>query len=401
MAFNGFPFGGFTMGATGPDGMDVSLDDMIKKVRLSFSALATRKRQLKRSFQEDRHIRQARIGLTPPPALPRLCARTGSDGQETSFRGGEGQEETGSCPRKAPLGSSARGLVRFVLSVRERTKKSHSPALFFKAPRTPRLTGVPSRSTCAGPDPPKAKQAKQAKKKAPNPPVTTRAKKRAAVKAVARGSSDKRAAVLAKKRGMSAAAVALADAGAKKAAAARPAVTKAKASKAAKKGNAVRVAKKVRVAAGLAATKRLAKGGGVANGKKSGGFAAPGKPAAKAFAPPAGTLRVSIINDLKTPPSPSPARGAGARGKVQSAAAQRKMSAERRQASGRGGKLAGARGASLASRLGQARTVKSPAGVAKKSKALGSAFPKGTAIAGKRQAAAGKAAKKRGNAKRR
>ena len=58
-------------------------------------------------------------------------------------------------------------------------------------------------------------------------------------------------------------------------------------------------------------------------------------------------------------------------------------------------------GASLASRLGQARVVKSPAGVAKKSKALGSAFPKGTAIAGKRQTAAGKAAKKRGNAKRR
>lgn len=240
--------------------------------------------------------------------------------------------------------------------------------------------------------------------------MTARAKKRAAVKAVARGSSDKRAAVLAKKRGMSAAAVALADAGAKKAAAARPAVTKAKASKVAKKGNAVRVAKKVRVAAGLAATKRLAKekGGGVANGKKSGGFAekkksaTPGKPAAKAFAPPAGTLRVSIINDLKTPPKPKPgSQRAGARGKVQSAAAQRKMSAERRQASGRGGKLAGARGASLASRLGQARVVKSPAGVAKKSKALGSAFPKGTAIAGKRQTAAGKAAKKRGNAKRR
>ena len=237
--------------------------------------------------------------------------------------------------------------------------------------------------------------------------MTTRAKKRAAVKAVARGSSDKRAAVLAKKRGMSAAAVALADAGAKKAAAARPAVTKAKASKVAKKGNAVRIAKKVRVAAGLAATKRLAKGG-VANGKKSGGFAdkkksaTPGKPAAKAFAPPAGTLRVSIINDLKTPPKAKPgSQRAGARGKVQSAAAQRKMSAERRQASGRGGKLAGARGASLASRLGQARVVKSPAGVAKKSKALGSAFPKGTAIAGKRQTAAGKAAKKRGNAKRR
>ena len=240
--------------------------------------------------------------------------------------------------------------------------------------------------------------------------MTARAKKRAAVKAVARGSSDKRAAVLAKKRGMSAAAVALADAGAKKAAAARPAVTKAKASKVAKKGNAVRVAKKVRVAAGLAATKRLAKGGGVANGKKSGGFAekkksaTPGKAFAgsKAFAPPAGTLRVSIINDLKTPPKPKPgSQRAGARGKVQSAAAQRKMSAERRQASGRGGKLAGARGASLASRLGQARVVKSPAGVAKKSKALGSAFPKGTAIAGKRQTAAGKAAKKRGNAKRR
>jgi len=241
--------------------------------------------------------------------------------------------------------------------------------------------------------------------------VTARAKKRAAVKAVARGSSDKRAAVLAKKRGMSAAAVALADAGAKKAAAARPAVTKAKASKVAKKGNAVRVAKKVRVAAGLAATKRQAlKGGGVANGKKSGGFAekkksaTPGKAFAgsKAFAPPAGTLRVSIINDLKTPPKPKPgSQRAGARGKVQSAAAQRKMSAERRQASGRGGKLAGARGASLASRLGQARVVKSPAGVAKKSKALGSAFPKGTAIAGKRQTAAGKAAKKRGNAKRR
>ena len=242
--------------------------------------------------------------------------------------------------------------------------------------------------------------------------MTARAKKRAAVKAVARGSSDKRAAVLAKKRGMSAAAVALADAGAKKAAAARPAVTKAKASKVAKKGNAVRVAKKVRVAAGLAATKRQAlKGGGVANGKKSGGFfpekkksATPGKAFAgsKAFAPPAGTLRVSIINDLKTPPKPKPgSQRAGARGKVQSAAAQRKMSAERRQASGRGGKLAGARGASLASRLGQARVVKSPAGVAKKSKALGSAFPKGTAIAGKRQTAAGKAAKKRGNAKRR
>ena len=43
MALNGFPFGGFTMGATGPEGMDVSLDDMIKQVRLSFSALATRK----------------------------------------------------------------------------------------------------------------------------------------------------------------------------------------------------------------------------------------------------------------------------------------------------------------------------------------------------------------------
>ena len=43
MAFNGFPFGGFTMCATGPEGMDVSLDDMIKQVRLSFSALATRK----------------------------------------------------------------------------------------------------------------------------------------------------------------------------------------------------------------------------------------------------------------------------------------------------------------------------------------------------------------------
>ena len=43
MVLNGFPFGGFTMGATGPAGMDVSLDDMIKQVRLSFSALATRK----------------------------------------------------------------------------------------------------------------------------------------------------------------------------------------------------------------------------------------------------------------------------------------------------------------------------------------------------------------------
>jgi hypothetical protein len=38
MAFNGFPFGGFTMGATGPPGMDLSLDDMIKQVRLPFSA---------------------------------------------------------------------------------------------------------------------------------------------------------------------------------------------------------------------------------------------------------------------------------------------------------------------------------------------------------------------------
>ena len=291
--------------------------------------------------------------------------------------------------------------VSFSQSTNER--RSHiRPRCFLKRPERRDSPASPRVPPAQVQTPPKAKQAKQAKKKAPNPPVTTRAKKRAAVKAVARGSSDKRAAVLAKKRGMSAAAVALADAGAKKAAAARPAVTKAKASKAAKKGNAVRVAKKVRVAAGLAATKRLAKGGGVANGKKSCGFAAPGKPAAKAFAPPAGTLRVSIINDLKTPPKPKPgSQRAGARGKVQSAAAQRKMSAERRQASGRGGKLAGARGASLASRLGQARTVKSPAGVAKKSKALGSAFPKGTAIAGKRQAAAGKAAKKRGNAKRR
>ena len=291
--------------------------------------------------------------------------------------------------------------VSFSQSANER--RSHiRPRCFLKRPERRDSPASPRVPPAQVQTPPKAKQAKQAKKKAPNPPVTTRAKKRAAVKAVARGSSDKRAAVLAKKRGMSAAAVALADAGAKKAAAARPAVTKAKASKAAKKGNAVRVAKKVRVAAGLAATKRLAKGGGVANGKKSGGFAAPGKPAAKAFAPPAGTLRISIINDLKTPPKPKPgSQRAGTRGKVQSAAAQRKMSAERRQASGRGGKLAGARGASLASRLGQARTVKSPAGVAKKSKALGSAFPKGTAIAGKRQAAAGKAAKKRGNAKRR
>ena len=299
--------------------------------------------------------------------------------------------------------------VRFVRLTSANERRSHvRPRRFLKRPERRDSPASPRVPPAQVQTPPKAKQAKQAKKKAPNPPVTTRAKKRAAVQAVARGSSDKRAAVLAKKRGMSAAAVALADAGAKKAAAARPAVTKAKASKVAKKGNAVRIAKKVRVAAGLAATKRLAKGGGVANGKKSGGFAdkkksaTPGKPAAKAFAPPAGTLRVSIINDLKTPPKPKPgSQRAGARGKVQSAAAQRKMSAERRQVSGRGGKLAGARSASLASRLGQARVVKSPAGVAKKSKALGSAFPKGTAIAGKRQTAAGKATKKRGNAKRR
>jgi len=43
MAFNGFPFGGFTMGATGPPGMDLSLDDMIKQVRLPFSAPVPRK----------------------------------------------------------------------------------------------------------------------------------------------------------------------------------------------------------------------------------------------------------------------------------------------------------------------------------------------------------------------
>jgi hypothetical protein len=237
--------------------------------------------------------------------------------------------------------------------------------------------------------------------------VTKSAKKRAAVKAVAIRSSDKRSAVLAKKRGMSAAAVALADAKAKKAAAAKPAVTKAKAFKAAKKGKAVRVAKKVRVA--VKTTKRANKGGSPkakdtaakTTKKKS---TTPGKAAAFAFAPPAGTLRISIINDLKTPPKPKPgSQRAGARGKVQSAAAQRKMSAAQRQASGRGGKLAGARGASLASRLGEARVVKSPAGVAKKkAKAFGSAFPAGSAVSGKKRVAEkGKAAKKRANAKRR
>ena len=173
--------------------------------------------------------------------------------------------------------------------------------------------------------------------------MTKSAKKRAAVKAVAIRSSDKRSAVLAKKRGMSAAAVALADAKAKKAAAAKPAVTKAKVSKAAKKGKAVRVAKKVRVAVNT--TKRANKGGGPkAKEKKGGNYSAakttkkksttPGKAAAVAFAPPAGTLSISIINDLKTPPKPKPgSQRAGARGKVQSAAAQRKMSAAQRQAS--------------------------------------------------------------------
>ena len=122
-----------------------------------------------------------------------------------------------------------------------------------------------------------------------------------------------------------------------------------------------------------------------------------------AFAPPAGTLRISIINDLKTPPKPKPgSQRAGARGKVQSAAAQRKLSAAQRQVSGRGGTLAGARGASLASRLGEARVVKSPAGVAKKkANALRSVFPAGMFVSGKKQVASGKAAKKRGNAKRR
>ena len=43
MAFNGSPFGGFTMGTTGPPGMDLSLDDMIKQVRLPFSAPVPRK----------------------------------------------------------------------------------------------------------------------------------------------------------------------------------------------------------------------------------------------------------------------------------------------------------------------------------------------------------------------
>ena len=155
-------------------------------------------------------------------------------------------------------------------------------------------------------------------------------------------------------------------------------------------------------------TKRANKGGGPkakdtaakTTKKKS---TTPGKAAAFAFAPPAGTLRISIINDLKTPPKPKPgSQRAGARGKVQSAAAQRKMSAAQRQASGRGGKLAGARGASLASRLGEARVVKSPAGVAKKkANALRSVFPAGMFVSGKKQVASGKAAKKRGNAKRR
>ena len=62
----------------------------------------------------------------------------------------------------------------------------------------------------------------------------------------------------------------------------------------------------------------------------------------------------------------------------------------------------GARGASLASRLGEARVVKSPAGVAKKkANALRSVFPAGMFVSGKKQVASGKAAKKRGNAKRR
>ena len=256
--------------------------------------------------------------------------------------------------------------------------------------------------------PPKAKTAKQPKKQTPPAAVTKSAKKRAAVKAVASRSSDKRAAVLAKKRGMSAKAVALADAKAKKAAAAKPAVTKAKTSKVAKKGKAVRVAKKVRVAV-VKTTKRLGKGGGPTPNEKKGGDSAgkksttPGKAAASAFAPPAGTLRISIINDLKTPPKPKPgSQRAGARGKVQSAAAQRKMNTQQRQASGRGGKLAGARGASLASRLGEARVVKSLAGVAKKkAKAPRSVFPAGMSVGGKKQVASGMAAKKRGTAKRR
>ena len=238
-------------------------------------------------------------------------------------------------------------------------------------------------------------------KKAKKPPtvVTKSAKKKASVTAVTNRSSDKRAAVLAKKRGMSAKAIQLAETKAKKANNAR-----AKPAKVAPKMGKVRVGKKVVIAAVRTTRKKNVSAKAASKGgNKNANFASPAnKPfQLKGFSAPE-SLRISIINDLATPPKPKPgSQRAVARGKVQSGASVRKASAQHRQANGRGGKIATSRSFGLASRLGDVRTVKTPTGVTKKKGK--NKFPQGTSVSGKKQVNLGKAKgpKKRKTVKRR
>ncbi len=209
---------------------------------------------------------------------------------------------------------------------------------------------------------PKKKAPKKApKKKAATPSKATKAT--AKVKAVAAKSSDKRGAVLAKKRGLSAAAIKAAEKKAKNAALSRPKPKKAPPTKG------KRVGKKVTIAA-IRVTKKKP----VAN-KRAQNKAADGP---RAFSPPKGTLRMTISN---TPPKPKPgSQRAGARGKVLSSAATRKAANAQRQSTGRGGKLAGARGMDL--------------GVAKRGVSkpkAGAMFPKGMSVTGKVKVIGGQA----------
>ena len=100
MVLNGFPFGGFTMGATGPAGMDVSLDDMIKQVRLPFFAPAP-KRHLKRSFQEDGKSGRP---VQPDTTLPLPCPHSAREQGAKAKKQAAAAAKAKKTPVRAPEG---------------------------------------------------------------------------------------------------------------------------------------------------------------------------------------------------------------------------------------------------------------------------------------------------------
>ena len=354
MAFNGLALGGFSMGATD---MDVSLDDMIKQVRL-FAAPSRNADYLKTRSVGQEKMCEIRFGSDPvclPVNTPRNPPHRARKRRSKRLLRRRLRKHRCVCPSRLPRRTPE------CISVRRQITRPHKFLTF-------KIFGFLAAQVKTPP-----KQAKRPVK--PPPLVTKSAKKKAAGKAVTNRSIDKRAAVLAKKRGLNPSAISAAMTVARKAANARAAPTRKVTKTAPKKGK-VRVGKKITIAA-VARTarkkpgdkKKAATGSTPKNKTPSKSPAKPFQP--KGFATPR-SLLISIT-DFATPPKPKPGsqRTSVLRGKTPGGTGVRKASAAHRQAIGKAAKLAGARSfqfSSLASRLGEARRVKTPTGVGKKKK---------------------------------